>query len=160
MFIVLTLSVMYQFAGAQCPANKVWTCRVDSCYMQECKCLFPSNVAAWTAITPPCTVYHGPPIRWIRSQQIEPGTPRPSFESYPNPVTNSMTISFAIEQSQNVSFKLFDMTGRLVKVIADEIMDEGENKITVNASSLKEGIYILRMDANGYSSLKRISVIN
>jgi hypothetical protein len=161
MFMVLSLSVMYQFACAQCPANKVWTCRVDSCGFQECKCLFPSQVAAWTAITPPCKVYHGPPFgHGFRTEQIEPGTTiNNSFESFPNPVSNSMTISFAIEQSQNVSFTIYDLTGRYVAAVTNEFYKSGRNELLWDAVKLNPGVYILQMQAGNYNAVKRISII-
>jgi hypothetical protein len=52
------------------------------------------------------------------------------------------------------------MTGRLVKVIADEMMNEGENEIILNASEVKAGIYFLRMDATEYNSMKKMYVVN
>jgi hypothetical protein len=161
MLMILSLSVMYQLACAQCPANKVWTCRVDSCYNAECKCLFPGDVAAWLAVTPPCKIYHGPPC--CRGFRVSPNDSaleiETSFESFPNPVSNSMTISFAIEQSQNVSFTIFDLSGRYVAAVTNEFYQSGMNEFSWDAGILNSGVYFLEMRAGSYKAMKRISVV-
>jgi hypothetical protein len=78
---------------------------------------------------------------------------------FPNPVSNSTTISFSLPQLQNVSLKVFDVSGRLVATIADQLFDEGENEITWNASDIITGIYFLRMDSGNYSATKKITCI-
>jgi hypothetical protein len=64
---------------------------------------------------------------------------------YPNPITNSSTISFLLSLSQNVSLKIFDVNGRLVSTLADKFFEEGEHQIEFNAEKLNAGIYFLQM---------------
>jgi hypothetical protein len=160
--MILALCVMYQFATAQCPSNKVWTCRIDSCYQQECKCLFPSQVASWSATVPACKPYHGNP-NWGNGFRLSPndaglgiGT---SFEIYPNPATEYVTLRLNLSEGNEVTLQLYDMMGRTVK-ITREFLDEGENEITWNVSGIKAGIYFLTMDAAEYNEVKKMYVIN
>src|SRR5438552_13842895 len=117
-FILLISGMFFtQFLNAQtCSGNKVWACRYDSCGIQECKCINADQVASWTATVPKCSwKWHCPHCFW-RINQNEPGMGiETSLQVYPNPVSSSTTISFSLEQSQNVSLRILDMEGRLIK---------------------------------------------
>jgi len=63
---------------------------------------------------------------------------------FPNPVTNTTTISFSLLQTGNVSVKIFDVNGRLVSTLADKMFEEGENEIIWNAAEANAGIYFLQ----------------
>jgi photosystem II stability/assembly factor-like uncharacterized protein len=80
---------------------------------------------------------------------------------YPNPTFNSTAISFSIAQSQTVSIKIFDVSGRLVKKLADTKMQTGNHRLVWNAKDEKEiavspGIYFLQMNTGNYSETKKI----
>jgi len=66
---------------------------------------------------------------------------------YPNPIANSATISFSNSQSQKVSLKIFDVSGRLVSTLADRIFEAGENEVVWNADLLNAGIYFLQFQS-------------
>jgi len=77
---------------------------------------------------------------------------------------NSNAISFQLMETQNVSAKIYDATGRLVRTIADGRMPEGEQQITWNKSdeagnTVSAGIYILRFNAGTFSDRKKFTVI-
>ena len=82
-----------------------------------------------------------------------------SVHIYPNPASGSTTISFSLSKTQKGSFKVFDMTGRLVETLAEGIVEQGENEFTWNASETPAGIYFLRMEAGSFSQTKKVSVI-
>ena len=88
-----------------------------------------------------------------------------TLSSYPNPFSNSTTISFSISESQKVSLKIYDMTGRLVKTLANAEMQVGTHQLSWNAkdekgNAVSAGIYLLRFDAGTKSETKKLSVIN
>ena len=66
---------------------------------------------------------------------------------FPNPVTNTTTISFSLSQSQKVSLKIFDVSGRLVSTLADKIFEAGENELVWNADEVNAGIYFLQFQS-------------
>ena len=70
-------------------------------------------------------------------------------QNYPNPTEDFTVIPFTLSQMTNVSLQLFDLTGRLVKVILNETMMEGEYQIKVDLQELPQGTYFYRMEANG-----------
>ncbi|HLG34158.1 MAG TPA: T9SS type A sorting domain-containing protein, partial [Bacteroidia bacterium] len=53
---------------------------------------------------------------------------------FPNPVTNTTTISFSLPQTGNVSVKIFDGNGRLVKTLANSEFAKGNHYVEWNAT--------------------------
>ena len=164
LIMVLSLSVMYQFASAQnCPGNKVRMSQgLRGCGCNNCTktCVAPADTAAYLAngwYFGNCSRFCC--LNWIRTGEVIPGIETSLTDIYPNPASGSATVSFSLSQTQKVSFKLFDMTGRLVSTLEDEIFEEGENEFLWNASGVNAGIYFLKMNAGSDSETKKISVI-
>ena len=76
----------------------------------------------------------------------------PSVESnvnvniYPNPVSSQATLSFDLKESCNVSYQVFDMSGRMVMNQEMGRLAAGEHQININAENLSNGSYILRLN--------------
>ncbi len=83
-----------------------------------------------------------------------------NLSAYPNPVSNSATISFSLQQSQKISLTIYDMNGRLIKTLADAQMQAGNHQLTWNARSenVIAGVYLLKLQADNYVETKKISV--
>ena len=64
---------------------------------------------------------------------------------YPNPVSSQATLSFELKESCNVSYQVFDMTGRLVMNQNMGRIAEGQHQINLSAENLSSGSYILRL---------------
>jgi len=76
----------------------------------------------------------------------------------PNPVSSSTTISFSLDQSQNVSLKIFDLNGRLIETLASTIYEEGEHSIEWNAENVDAGMYFLKVQTATYPKTERLIV--
>ena len=68
-----------------------------------------------------------------------------NVELYPNPVSSQATLSFEVKDNGNVSYQVFDMTGRMVMNKSLGRMAEGQHQVSVNAENLSNGSYILRL---------------
>ena len=79
-----------------------------------------------------------------------------NFTNYPNPFNNRTTIQFDLKENSNVSLKVFDQSGRLVRVIADEQMSVGEKKYVFAADNLSPGIYYCILKAGAYTEGKQL----
>ena len=74
---------------------------------------------------------------------------------YPNPVQGQATLSFNLNEAGNVSYQVFDMTGRMVMNQSVGRLAEGEHQISINAENLSTGSYILRLNQGvGNASVK------
>ncbi|MBC8047535.1 MAG: T9SS type A sorting domain-containing protein [Fimbriimonadaceae bacterium] len=81
----------------------------------------------------------------------------------PNPFSNSTTISFGLEESQNVAIKIYDLNGRLIKTLADRIFNESENAITWNAddesgNNVSGGIYLLNIKSAEFNQSQKLII--
>jgi hypothetical protein len=90
------------------------------------------------------------------------GQTPPAFslaQNYPNPFTDSTTIAFSIAKDCTVEIALYDITGRLVKKVANDQYSAGEHKIILNASDINSGVYLLSMKAGDFTAFKRITKV-
>jgi hypothetical protein len=78
---------------------------------------------------------------------------------YPNPFNPSTTISFTLPQSSPVSIQLFDVNGRVVKIVSEQEYSTGKHFIQVNASDLSSGAYWLVLKSNLGSISKAITLV-
>jgi len=67
-------------------------------------------------------------------------------EVYPNPFSQSATVSFSVSKSSTVKIELIDINGRSLKLIADKNFSGGTYQIKINRGSLAAGIYFLRVN--------------
>ncbi|MBN8706485.1 MAG: T9SS type A sorting domain-containing protein [Bacteroidetes bacterium] len=70
-----------------------------------------------------------------------------SLSAYPNPFNPATLISYSIPQSGKVSLKVFDLLGRQVAILAEEIKPAGTHQIPFRGDELSSGIYIVRMES-------------
>jgi hypothetical protein len=164
MVIILSLSVMYQFADAQgnCPGNKIKMSKgVKGCGC-TCtkKCVDPVDVQTYLNngwFVGDCVKFCCSGGFRLDGNTISPET----FltEVYPNPATGVINIDFTLSQQSEVTLEVFDMMGKYCTTIAHSIFEIDGNEVTWDASTLNQGIYFLRMKAGNYSAIKRISII-
>jgi predicted outer membrane repeat protein len=71
-----------------------------------------------------------------------------AVRSYPNPFSNVTTIEFKLPEELDVTFKLYDLTGREVRSLVIGHLEKGRHMVTLQAGKLGHGIYLLRLTAN------------
>lgn len=81
------------------------------------------------------------------------------FNVYPNPANSEVKISFNLINSANVIVDIVDLTGRVISNVMNENA-QGIVTKTVNASSIAEGNYIVRINANGSLSQQKLNVVH
>ncbi len=85
-------------------------------------------------------------------------------QNYPNPFNPATTIKFRIPVESRVQIAVFDINGRLVKVLVDDILPAGEH-LTIwdgtdlNGARVSSGVYIYRMYADKFVEAKRMILI-
>lgn len=68
-------------------------------------------------------------------------------KNYPNPFSGSTTLSFVLPVTASTSIKLFDIYGSLISVISNNEMKEGPHQITLDGTTLKEGMYFYTIES-------------
>ncbi len=79
-------------------------------------------------------------------------------QNYPNPFNPETTIQYSLTASSRVQLHIFDMRGRLVKTVVNEMQTAGIHEVTVKAGDLPSGTYIYQLQA-GDNVLSRRMVL-
>ena len=68
------------------------------------------------------------------------------FGVYPNPLQDNSFVSFSLDNAQDVSLQLFDMSGRLVMDMYNGSLGAGQHQFPVQtAEKLNSGMYFVRL---------------
>jgi hypothetical protein len=83
------------------------------------------------------------------------------YQNYPNPFNASTVIPFHIIGTPGlVRITVYDMLGREIELLLDEIVKPGIHEVTFNGQNLATGIYIVRLDSKlGYSVFRTILLL-
>ena len=77
-------------------------------------------------------------------------------QNYPNPFNPSSVIRFDVPQNSHVTIRVYDMLGREVATLVNEVMSVGQHSTTWNAGGLSSGFYVYRMTAGSFADTKKI----
>lgn len=69
------------------------------------------------------------------------------YSSFPNPFNSTTTIHYKLSSAADMSLKIFDPAGRLVKTLHEGYMTNGEYSVIWNADNIASGVYICRLEA-------------
>lgn len=77
-------------------------------------------------------------------------------QNYPNPFNPSTTIEFSLPASSNVELKIFNLLGQEVAQLLNEEFEAGTYNVNFNAQNLSSGIYFYTINAENFSSTKKM----
>jgi len=80
-------------------------------------------------------------------------------QNYPNPFNPTTSIKFSVPKAVNVSLKIFDVLGREVATLVNEVKQPGFHTADFNASNMASGIYFYRIDAGEFTSVKKMMLV-
>jgi subtilisin family serine protease/subtilisin-like proprotein convertase family protein len=80
-------------------------------------------------------------------------------QNYPNPFNNKSKIKYQISKSGWVQLKLYDISGREVRTLADGKLEPGVYEITLDADELASGIYFYRMNAGDFEETRKLVLL-
>jgi hypothetical protein len=84
------------------------------------------------------------------------------MQNYPNPFNPSTTISFDVPKSAHVNIVIYDVLGRVVTTLVDEVKPANRYHVVWNASNVSTGVYFYRMTAKStdgsgdFTSVKKL----
>ncbi len=77
-------------------------------------------------------------------------------QNYPNPFNPSTTIKFGVKEKSNVRIDIFNSIGEKVNTVLNAEREPGNYQVEFNASDLPSGVYIYRIEAGQYNSIKKM----
>jgi len=86
-----------------------------------------------------------------------------SLSAWPNPFNPTTVISYRVGTqdlaSLQVRLSVYDLLGREVAVLVDGVRPAGEHQVRFNASTLASGVYLIRLETAGSSTIQRITLL-
>ncbi len=150
-----------KFLSQECPipqARKSWSDSID---------LDPFNPPAPSELQlvgrkPKTTLFYLP----AELSADDPVFPPPvlNLKNYPNPFNPETLISFELSSAARVNLRVYDLKGRLVKVLADEEMSLGEHRVSWNGTdqqgnAVASGVYCYSLQAGNLIFNRRMVLI-
>jgi hypothetical protein len=80
-------------------------------------------------------------------------------QNYPNPFNPSTTIKFGIPRSEVVKLVVYDILGREVRTLVNEMKTSGTYEVTFDASMLSSGVYFYKLETPSFSETKRMLLV-
>ena len=80
-------------------------------------------------------------------------------QNYPNPFNPTTSIKYSVPTAVNVSLKVYDLLGKEVATLVNEMKQPGFHTADFNASNLASGIYFYRIDAGEFTSVKKMMLV-
>ncbi|CUT03947.1 T9SS type A sorting domain-containing protein, partial [Candidatus Kryptobacter tengchongensis] len=81
------------------------------------------------------------------------------YQNYPNPFNPSTFIKFDLPREAKVKLSVYDVMGRLVRVLVDEQMQAGRYRVEFRGDGLASGVYFYRLEAGGFVSVKKMVLV-
>ena len=84
-------------------------------------------------------------------------------QNYPNPFNPSTNISFSVRERTPVKLAVWDMLGKEVAILVDEIKDPGHYRVTFSAArqeqNLPSGVYFYKLVTNEFTDVKKMILL-
>ncbi len=77
-------------------------------------------------------------------------------EAFPNPFNPTTTVRLSLPVTSKVSAVVYDIAGRQVKRLFAGSMNAGVHSFNIDISHQTSGVYFLRVEANGVTSLQKL----
>jgi hypothetical protein len=73
-------------------------------------------------------------------------------QNYPNPFNPTTSFEYTVKEAGVVTIKVFSITGREEATLVNESQSVGVYRVTFDGTNLPSGIYVYRMNVNGFSA--------
>ena len=80
-------------------------------------------------------------------------------QNYPNPFNPSTQIEFSVPQQSTVQLKVYNTLGQLVATLVNGNLSAGSHSVTFDARNLASGLYIYRLSAGNFTSVKKMMLL-
>jgi hypothetical protein len=79
--------------------------------------------------------------------------------AYPNPFNPTTTLSYVVPTDMNVTLAIYDMRGRLVNELVNDMHERGQHHVTWNADQLSSGIYMVKLITGSTVNVQKVMLI-
>jgi surface protein len=80
-------------------------------------------------------------------------------QNYPNPFNPSTLIRFALPEQVHVNLTLYNLLGQKITTLVNEIRSPGWHDVTFDATGLSSGMYMYRLEADGFVKTRSMMIV-
>ncbi|MBN2413206.1 T9SS type A sorting domain-containing protein [candidate division KSB1 bacterium] len=77
-------------------------------------------------------------------------------QNYPNPFNNSTMIRFAVVDKGKAVIKMYNILGEEIETVFNGTVNPGWHTIHIRADHLASGLYIYKIDVNGFRAVRKL----
>ncbi|MFH1195761.1 MAG: T9SS type A sorting domain-containing protein [bacterium] len=81
------------------------------------------------------------------------------MQNYPNPFNPTTSIKYQVSSIIRVKIAVYDLLGKEVATLVDEVKEAGTYQIEFDGSGLASGIYFYKMTAGNFSDIKKCAIL-
>ncbi|MEL6704456.1 MAG: PA domain-containing protein [Bacteroidota bacterium] len=78
---------------------------------------------------------------------------------YPNPVSTTAQVDFSLPTAEEARVEVYDLLGRRVAVVAEGVRPAGTHTVTLDATGLPSGVYVVRLSTPSVALTERVTVV-
>ena len=78
---------------------------------------------------------------------------------WPNPFNPTTTVELGIPDSRPVRLRLYNLQGQLVRTLLEGSQAPGTLQLTLDASALASGVYLLSLEGDGFQQTRKIALV-
>ena len=86
------------------------------------------------------------------------------YDAYPNPFNPVTTVQYDLTQQSHVTITIYDMLGKKIKTLINEVQDAGYRSVIWDATNdygevVSTGIYLYQIQADEYAHTKKMVLV-
>jgi hypothetical protein len=109
---------------------------------------------------------YGVAIQTFKAKKLSAVEKSPAFplefslhQNYPNPFNPITTIQFDLKTTGRVTLTLYDLLGRKVRVLTDDMYNAGRHSTTIDAGTLPSGLYFYHLKTAAFEATRKCLLI-
>ncbi|MCC5906711.1 MAG: T9SS type A sorting domain-containing protein [Balneolaceae bacterium] len=80
-------------------------------------------------------------------------------QNFPNPFNPTTTIRYELPVQSSVQLAVYDLTGRKISLLVNDVLERGRHSIHFDGSQLASGVYIYRLSAGSQVFTRKLTLI-
>ena len=81
------------------------------------------------------------------------------FQNYPNPFNPTTTIKYYLKAKSNVQLIIYDISGKIIKIIINESQSAGEHSVPFSANQMASGIYFYKLKIGSFEQSRKMLLL-
>ena len=80
-------------------------------------------------------------------------------QNFPNPFNPSTNLRFSLSIAAHIKLSIYDLTGKQIAVLISGYLPAGNHQLAWNAENQASGVYLLRLESDSETQIKRLTLL-